>query len=119
MNDTHIHLPNDHIVCLPIGRSFLNGICAFTQGKIVSATGVIEAIIKRELQDLDGHGCRICESFPLSGDNDPDSQWFLKVNHVGGTVCKGLCPSKHYHALLQSSADGSRFLLNSIYILES
>ena len=74
MNDTHLHLPNDHIVCLPLEQSFLGGICAFTKGKIVSAMGVIEAIIKRELQELNGHGCRICENVPLSGDNDPDSQ---------------------------------------------
>ena len=119
MNDTDIYLPNDHIVCLPLGRSFLGGICAFTQGKKVPATGVVGAMIKRKLQELSGHGCRICGSVPLNGNNDPASQGILTVNYIGGVVCRGLCPTKHYHALLQLNANGSRLPVNSSYLVES
>lgn len=119
LNDTDIYLPNDHIVCLPLGASFLGGICAFTQGKMVTSTGVSGATIKRKLQELSEHGCTTCGSVPLSGDNDPDSQGILTVNYVGGTVCKGVCLSKHYHALLPSGANGSRLPVDSSYALES
>lgn len=105
MNDTDIYLPNDHIVCLPIGRSFLGGICAFIQGNNLPTTGVDGALIKRKLQELRGHGCRVCGSVPLSGDNDPSKEGILTVNYIGGLACKGLCPSKHYTALLQLAAN--------------
>lgn len=71
------------------------------------ATGVNGALIKRKLQELSAHGCQVCGSVPLSGDNDPGSRGILTVNYIGGVVCKGLCPSKHYTALLQSSGNGS------------
>lgn len=119
MNDTDIYLPNDHIVCLPLGRSLLGGICAFTQGKKVPATGVVGATIKRKLQELSDHGCHVCGSVPLSGNNDPGSQGILTVNYISGVVCKGLCPSKNFHALLQPNANGSRLPVNSSYLVES
>ena len=119
MNDTDIYLPNDDIVCLPLGRSFLGGICAFTQGRKVPATGIVGALIKRKLQELSGHGCRVCGSVPLSENNDPGSQGILTVNYIGGVVCRGLCPPKHYHALLQSNADGSWLPVNESYSVES
>lgn len=102
LNDTDIYMPNDHIMCLPLGRSFLGGICAFTQGKNVPVNGVNGALIKLKLLELRGHECRVCGSVPLSGDNDPSREGILTVNYVGGRACKGLCPSKHYTALLQS-----------------
>ena len=83
------------------------------------ATGVLGALIKRKLQELSEHGCRVCGSVPLSGDNDPNSQGILTVNYIGGVVCKGLCPSKHYHALLQSNANRSRLPVESSNLLES
>ena len=107
LNDTEFYLPNNNIVCLPLGRSFLGGICTFTQGSNVPATGVTGALIKRKLQELSAHGCRVCGSVPLSEDNDPGSRGILTVNYIAGLACKGLCPSKHYTALLQSSANGS------------
>ena len=119
LNDTDVYLPGDHIVCLPLGRSFLGGICAFSQGKTVPATGVVGALIKGKLQELSGHGCHVCGSVPLSDDNDPYSRGILTVNYVGGVVCKGLCPSKHYHVLLQSGANGSRFPVDGSYLLKS
>ena len=83
------------------------------------ATGVVGAIIKRKLQELSGHGCRICGSVPLSDDNDPGSQGILTVNFIGGVVCRGLCPPKHYHALLQLNAHGPRLPVNSSYLVGS
>ena len=119
MNDTDIYLPNDHIVCLPLGQSFLGGICVFTQGNEVPATGIIGALIKLKLQELRGHGCHACGSVPLGGDNDPGSQGILTVNYVGGVVCKGLCPSRHYQALSHSNATGSWLPVNSSYLVQS
>lgn len=107
LNDTEIYLPNDHIVCLPLGQSFLGGICAFTQGSKVPATGVNGALLKRKLQELQQHGCLVCGSVPLSGDNDPDREGILTVNYIGGVACKGLCPSRHIQGFLQSAANGS------------
>ncbi|KAL9135413.1 MAG: hypothetical protein Q9175_003402 [Cornicularia normoerica] len=86
LNDTDIYLPNDHIVCLPLGQSFLGGICAFTQGSNVPATGLNGALIKQRLQELSDHGCLVCGSVPLSGDNDPDRQGMLTVNYIGGVL---------------------------------
>ena len=82
-------------------------------------TGVIGALIKRKLQELSGHGCLVCGSVPLGGDNDPGSQGILTVNYIGGMVCKGLCPSRHYTALLQSAGNGSRLPATSSFLLES
>lgn len=96
LNDTDFYLPNDLIVCIPQGKSFLGGICAFTQGNNVPATGVTGDLIKRRLQDLVDHGCHVCGSVPLSGDNDPDREGILTVNYVSGLSCNGLCPMKHY-----------------------
>lgn len=119
LNDTEIYLPNDQIVCLPLGRSFLGGICAFTRGKNVPATGVDGALIKRKLQELSSHGCRVCGSVPLSGDNDSGREGILTVNYIGGVVCRGLCPSRHYTTLLHSTANESRSLAVDSDSLES
>lgn len=110
LNDTDFYLPNDFIVCIPQGKSFLGGICAFTQGSNVPGTGVTGDLIKRRLRDLGDHGCRVCGSVPLSGDNDPGREGILTVNYVSRLACKGLCPPRqytHYTALLQSTANGS------------
>ena len=101
LNDTDIYLLNDQILCLPTGKSFLGGICAFTQGKEAPATGVTGALIKRKLSEVRNHGCHVCGSVPLGENNDPHSRGILTVNYVGGVVCKGLCPSRHYTASVQ------------------
>ena len=119
LKDTDIYLPNDHIVCLPLGRSFLGGLCAFTQGKNVPATGVSGTLIKRKLLELHEHGCHVCGSVPLSGDNDPRSQGILTVNYIGGKACKGVCPPKHYRAILQPAVNGSGLPVTSDLLLES
>ncbi len=119
LNDTEIYLPNDHIVCLPLGRSFLGGICAFAQGSNVPATGVTGALVKRKLGELSDHGCRVCGSVPLSEDNDPHRLGILTVNYINGMACKGLCPSRHYEALLQAAVNGSWLSATSSLLLES
>ena len=119
LNNTEFYLPNDHIVCLPLGRSFLGGICAFAQGNNAPATGIIGALIKRKLQELSDHGCRVCGSVPLSEDNDPDSLGILTVNYIGGMVCRGLCPSKHYTELSQTAANESWVSVASGSLVES
>ena len=119
LKDTDIYLPNDHIMCLPLGESFLGGICAFTQSKNVPATGVIGSLIRRKLLELHGHGCHVCGSVPLGGDNDPRSQGILTVNYISTKVCKGLCPPKHYRAIFQSAANESGLPTTSDLLLES
>lgn len=119
LNDTDIYLPKAHIVCLPLGQSFLGGICAFTQGSNVPATGVTGALVKTKLLELRGHGCRVCGSVPLGGGNDPHSQGILTVNYINSVACKGLCPSTHYNARLQSPANESSLPAISSLLLES
>ena len=119
LNDTDIYLPGDHIVCLPQGRSFLGGICAFVQGKNAPRAGVQGALINRALMNLADHKCHVCGSAPLSGDNDPNSHGILTVNYVGGLVCKGLCPPRHFESILQSAGNGSRVPTLSIDVLDS
>ncbi|KAM0801873.1 hypothetical protein BDR22DRAFT_887933 [Usnea florida] len=119
LNDTDTYLPNDHIVCLPQGKSFLGGICAFAQGKNAPRAGIQGALIKRTLMNLADHGCHVCGSAPLSGDNDPNSQGILTVNYVGGVVCKGLCPPRHFDSILQNAVNGSRVPGFSIDLIDS
>ena len=119
MNDTEIYLPHDNILCLPTGESFLGGICVFAQGRNVPTTGVTGALIKRKLQELRSHGCRVCGSVPLGGDNDPHRQGILTVNYISGKACKGLCPTKHVTGLLQSAANTSSLLEDINLLLES
>lgn len=116
MHATEIYLPNDHILCLPVGNAQLGGICAFTHGSNVSAAGVTGDVVMQRLEELSRHGCRVCGSVPLSGDNNPRSQGILTVNYVDGVVCKGLC---HYSALLQSAAKDSWLQAASDLLLES
>lgn len=94
LNDTDSYDPGAHIVCLPLGKSFLGGICAFAQGN-VGRSGVTGVQIKRKLQQLSLHGCRICGSVPLGNSNDPDERGILTVNFINGFACPGLCPLKH------------------------
>ena len=119
LNDTDIYLPGDHIVCLPQGQSFLGGICAFVQGKNAPKAGVQGDLIKRTLMNLANHECHTCGSAPLSGDNDPNSHGILTVNYVGGVVCRGLCPPRHFESILQSAVNGSRVPALSIDVLDS
>ena len=110
MNDTDFYQAGAHIVCLPQGKSFLGGLCAFTQGIVVSdglalpisdataAFGVTGALIKQKLEELSMHGCHICGSVPLGNGNDPRAAGILTVNYISGVACPGLCPPTHYHA---------------------
>ena len=98
LNDTDIYAPGAHIVCLPIGVTFLGGICAFTQGN-VPALGILGKSIKRKLKQLKNHGCKLCGSVPLAENNNPYKEGILTVNYVAKGVCKGLCPPTHYQAL--------------------
>ena len=107
LDDADIFLPKDHIVCLPTGKALLGGICAFAQGSNVPATGVTGALVKKKLGELRDHDCRVCGSVPLGGDNDPKRQGILTVNYISKLACEGLCPSKHYTALLPSTANVS------------
>lgn len=97
LNDTDIYKSNAHIVCLPLGKSFLGGICAFTQRNL-NPLGVLGTVIKRKLTQLHDHGCHICGSVPLGDGNDPAEAGILTVNYVNGVVCPGLCPATHYWA---------------------
>ena len=85
----------------------------------MAKAGIDGALIKRTLMNLRGHGCHVCGSAPLSGDNDPNSQGILTVNYVGGAVCKGLCPPRHYSSILQSAVNGSQEPALNIEILDS
>ena len=113
LNDADIYLSQDHIVCLPTGVSVLGGICAFAQGSNVPATGVTGALVKSKLGELRNHGCRVCGSVPLGGDNDPQRQGILTVNYISKWACKGLCPAKHISTLLLSVANISSLHTNS------
>lgn len=119
LNDSEFYLPMHHIVCLPTGQSFLGGLCAFAQGSNVPAKGVTGALIKRKLRELREHGCLVCGSVPLGGNNDPHSQGILTVNYVSSKACKGLCPSTHYTTRLHSAANQSFSPGNSSLLLVS
>ena len=119
LNDADIYLPKDHILCLPTGKSLLGGICVFAQGRNVPATGVTGALVKRKLGELRDHGCRVCGSVPLGGDNDPRRRGILTVNYISKLACKGLCPPKHFRAALLSVANFSSLPTNSGFLLDS
>lgn len=119
LNDADVFFPKDHILCLPTGQSLLGGICVFVQGRNVPATGVTGALVKKKLAELSDHGCRVCGSVPLGGDNDPKRQGILTVNYISKLACKGLCPSKHYTALLLSPANSSSPPTNGGLLLDS
>ena len=119
LNDADIYFPKDHILCLPTGKSLLGGICVFAQGRNVPATGVTGALVKRKLGQLRDHGCRVCGSVPLGGDNDPQRHGILTVNYISKLACKGLCPPKHFRAALLSVANISSLPTNSGFLLDS
>jgi len=102
INDTDDYAPGAHILCLPQGESFLGGVCAFTQGN-VSKAGTNGTLIKQKLSELRAHGCTLCGSVPLSGDNDPDTEGILTVNYIASKVCTGVCPPTHYSAASNGS----------------
>lgn len=62
----------------------------FMQGN-VPAEGVDGYTIGRRIADLNWHGCHLCGSVPLSGDNDADKMGILTVNYVTGKGCNGIC----------------------------
>ena len=69
--------------------------------------------------NLANHECHVCGSAPLSGDNNPNSQGILTVNYVGGVVCKGMCPPRHFESKFQSAVNGSQVPALSIDVLDS
>lgn len=121
LSDTQVYLPGQHIACIPIigPGPLLGGICAFAQGKNVPSTGLTGAFIKGKLRELRVHGCLVCGSVPLGGNNDPNTQGILSVNYVRSGVCRGLCPSAQYAARLHSAVNESSSPTNSSLVLES
>lgn len=115
MFDTDIYAPGARIVCLPQGKSFLGGICAFTQGNVASL-GTYGVVIKRKLKELSEHGCEICGSVPIGDRNDPNEAGILTVNYVGGVVCAGLCPPTHYRSSLSQSANTSSLPFHAVNV---
>jgi len=103
ISDTDNYAPGAHILCMPQSDYFLGGICAFTQSN-VSAAGTNGTLIKQKLTELHAHGCTLCGSVPLSGDNDPDTEGMLTVNYIASRVCSGVCPPTHYSAASNGSA---------------
>jgi len=91
---------------MPQSDYFLGGICAFTHGN-VSAAGINGTLIKQKLTELHAHGCTLCGSVPLSGDNDPDTEGMLTVNYIASRVCSGVCPPTHYSASFNASTSTS------------
>ena len=67
-------------------------VCLFLQGNIRSS-GVNGSTIKQRLNDLRYHGCRVCGSVPISGNNDPYYMGYLTSNYVTGGSCDGICPN--------------------------
>ena len=100
LNETDFYQAGSNIICLPQGKSFLGGICAFTQGNV--GAGVLGVLVKQKLEQLSTHGCKICGSVPLANDNDPVEAGILTVNYISGAACAGLCPSTHYSGPYQS-----------------
>ena len=96
LDDKDFYQPGANIICLPQGKSFLGGICAFTQGNV--GAGVLGVLVKQKLEQLSTHGCKICGSVPLANNNDPTEAGILTVNYISGTACAGLCPPTHYSA---------------------
>lgn len=94
LGDADLYVPGSHILCRPWGAVPVGGICAFTQGRNLSPTGINGTMIRRKLNELVDHGCRTCGSVPLSEDNNPVEAGILTVNYViHGPICNGLC---HY-----------------------
>ena len=73
-----------------------SNVCLFLQGN-VPPTGVNGSTIKKRLGDLRDHGCHICGSVPLSGDNDPAKMGILVANFVTKGSCDGVCPQHTRH----------------------
>lgn len=77
------------IVCQPLPKG--GAICLFLHGN-VPAEGVTGKVVQDRMGDLVNHGCRVCGSVPLSGNNNPDEMGVLTANFVShGPFCDGLC----------------------------
>ena len=55
------------------------------------ATEVDGETIVRRVYELGVHGCGICGSVPLSGDNDAMKEGILVSNYVLKGYCNGVC----------------------------
>ena len=75
-----------HIACRIVGTG-TEGICLFMQ----NAGSVKGSVIKARIADLVSHGCRLCGSVPLSGNNHPGESGILTVNYVNSGACRGVC----------------------------
>ena len=77
------------IACQPLPKG--GAICLFLQGN-VPPEGVTGKVLQDRIGDLVNHGCSICGSVPLSGDNDPDKMGIMTANFIkSGNFCNGLC----------------------------
>ena len=77
------------LACQPLPKG--GAICLFLQGN-VPAGGVTGKTLQDRIGDLVNHGCSICGSVPISGNNDPDEMGFMTANFVkSGIFCNGLC----------------------------
>lgn len=78
-----------HLACRIVGPGGpgSEGICLFMQ----NAGSVNGSVIKARVADLVSHGCRLCGSVPLSGDNHPGESGILTVNYVSSGACHGVC----------------------------
>ena len=92
------------IACRPNPRG-VGGFCLFTQGRPAAiatrdqgesnagtpATVVDGETVVRRVYELGVHGCAVCGSVPLSGDNDAGKEGTLISNYVLRGYCDGVC----------------------------
>ena len=78
-------------------------VCLFLQGNIPS-TGMNGSTIKLRLNELRLHGCRICGSVPISGNNDPYNSGYLTSNFVTSGSCNGICQTVSHPEGIPSTA---------------
>ena len=78
--------PSGHIACRQVSIGG-QGICLFIQ----DAADANGSTIKARVADLNNHGCRLCGSVPLSGNNDAADLGILTANYVSSGACDGIC----------------------------
>ena len=78
----------DQIICRDTTPG---GICLYLQGPTIPFVGVNGSFILEKLTYLIEHGCHICGSVPISGDNNEDTAGKLTANYVMFPACDGYC----------------------------
>ena len=84
------YLRGEHIACVKAVDG--GGICLFMQGN-VPFEGILGYKLCDPLRELVKHGCRVCGSVPLSGDNVPEEMGEMTANFVVSPSCVGWCRS--------------------------